>query len=549
MSDVILGIDIGTASTKVIAFDFGGAEVARASRPYPLLTPQPGWVEQDPELVWQALLDALREIAAALCGRTSGNRVLSLALAAQAGSIIPCDEAGNPVHPMITWLDRRTDELVARWRRDGTANHIRELSGWHPFPGLPLPVIAWLAAERPDVHGRTRRYLGPADFLIHRLTGKFATDLSAACEMLLVDAARGEWSAELCAIGGVDPSMQAELGWAGRVIGTLAPEVAAATGLPAEVRVVAGGGDQPCACLGMGMLEPGRVALATGTAWVITGVAGGAGSRDTGGPGGYGPAKAGVTSADVPRTMDLSFHVAPQRWTVSQFLGGFGATVDWWLEQAWQPADPAQAQPVSEIYGYLNATLTESTPGSHGLLFTPLGGPSQLPGSRPGGAFAGLQLAHTRADIARAILEGCAFEVRWALDQLSGSGLAATELWIAGGASASPVWPQILADVTRVPIVSADYADWAALGAAALAGWGVCNAGRGVNTKTHRQACRRHKGVPGTGTCDGGAFETLEGAVRQLQPPVRRLTPEASLAPLYERLYVAYRRVAAALTG
>ena len=145
MTNLILGIDIGTASTKVIAFDLAGGEVASASRPYPLLTPQPGWVEQDAEQVWQALLDALREVA----GRDEGQRIVSLALAAQAGSIIPTDAAGDPVHPMITWLDRRTDDLVAAWQRDGTAERIRQLSGWHPFPGLPLPVIAWLAPSGP----------------------------------------------------------------------------------------------------------------------------------------------------------------------------------------------------------------------------------------------------------------------------------------------------------------------------------------------------------------------------------------------------------------
>ena len=132
---------------------------------------------------------------------------------------------------MITWLDRRTDDLVAAWQRDGTAERIRQLSGWHPFPGLPLPVIAWLAAERPDIHARARRYLGAADFLIHRLTGHFATDLSAACEILMVGADTGEWNAELCAIGGVDPAMQAALGWAGRPIGPITPQVAATTGL------------------------------------------------------------------------------------------------------------------------------------------------------------------------------------------------------------------------------------------------------------------------------------------------------------------------------
>ena len=249
----------------------------------------------------------------------------------------------------------------------------------------------------------------------------------------------------------------------------------------------------------MGMFEPGQVALATGTAWVITGVT------------------ATPRLDQIPPAMDLSFHAAPQRWTVSQFLGGFGATVDWWLGQTWQPPDPAQAQGMKSLYPHLNAALAESAPGSHGLLFTPLSGPSQLSGAAPGGTLAGLQLAHTRADMARAILEGCAFEVRWALDQLRGSGLPTTELWIAGGASASPVWPQILADISGVPIVLADYANWAALGGAALAGWGA------------------------------GLFPTLEAGIARLQPPVRRLQPDAALGELYSERYTAYRRLAAAL--
>ena len=172
---------------------------------------------------------------------------------------------------------------------------------------------------------------------------------------------------------------------------------------------------------------------------------------------------------------------------------------------------------MKSLYHHLDAALAESAPGSHGLLFTPLSGPSQLSGAAPGGTLAGLQLAHTRADMARAILEGCAFEVRWALDQLRGSGLPTTELWIAGGASASPVWPQILADITGVPIVLADYANWAALGGAALAGWGA------------------------------GLFPTLEAGIARLQPPVRRLQPDAALGELYSERYAAYRRLAAAL--
>jgi len=319
----------------------------------------------------------------------------------------------------------------------------------------------------------------------------------------------GQWSEALAALAGVDPTMQSALGWAGRVVGQTTSEVAGLTGLPAGVPVVAGGHDQCCACLAMGMTGPGKVMLATGTAWVITGIV------ET-------PAL-----ADIPQRMDLNPHVITQRWTVSQLLGGFGATVDWWLQQAWQAPDPERVLDQKLLYAHLDDALPSSPPGSRGLLFLPLSGPAQVAvgepgddrpgGSHPPGGFIGLTLAHTRADMSRAILEGCACEVRWALDALRAAGMPVTELWIAGGATRSPVWPQILADVSGVPIVLADYANWAALGAAILAGWG------------------------------GGAYPTLEAGIALFQPPVRRLAPDRSLAALYADRFAVYQRVARAL--
>ncbi len=494
MQPSILGLDIGTASTKAVLFDLDGREVVTAGQPYPFLTPQPGWVEQDPEAVWAALLQVLAQIAA----QAPDHEILALALAAQAGSIIPADAAGDPVYPMITWLDSRSVDLTRQWNADGTAELIRQHSGWRPYPGLPLPSIAWLRQNRPDVHRAAARYLGPADFCVHRLTGEFATDLSAGAEMILVDRVDAQWNDWLCDLAGARPDMQAKLGWGGRIVGALTTEVGRLTGLKPGTPVVAGGHDQCCACLGMGMIDPGRVMLSTGTAWVITGI---------------------VTRPSfdaIPDRMDLNYHAAPQRWTGSQYLGGFGATIDWWLEQAWQSPDSAAPIERRDLYRHFDAALLASTPGSRGLTFVPLSGPSQAAG-RPEGAFVGMTLAHTRGDMSRAILEGTAFEVRWALDNLRTAGMLVEELWIAGGATRSPVWPQVLADVGGVPIVLADYANWAALGAAVLAGWGV------------------------------GAFPTLEEGVERLQPPVRPLLPDGSLADLYAGRLAAYQRTVRAL--
>lgn len=470
---VLLGLDIGTTSIKAVLYDLDGRELATASRGYPLATPQPDWVEQDAEEVWRALVQTLAEIAQ----RAGEREILGLALAAQAGSIIPCDAAGDPVYPMITFLDQRSREIVAAWEGDGTVEHLREVSGWRPFPGLPLPSIVWLRQHRPDVHAAAQRWLGPADFCIHRLSGRFATDLSAAAEMVLVDVREQAWSRELCQLAGIDPGGQAELGWAGRQVGEISAEVAALTGLAAGTLIIAGGHDQCCACLGMGMLEPGGVMLSTGTAWVLTAVS------------------AAPDLAAIPHPMNLNFHAAPGRWTASQYLGGFGATVEWWLDQCWQSPDPARPLDRGQLFRLFDAALAASAPGSRGLHFLPLEGPG-------GGVFAGLSLAHTRADMSRAILEGVAFEVRGAVESLQAAGMPVDELWIAGGAAKSPVWPQILADVSGVPIVLADYPSWAA-----LAGWGA------------------------------GAFPTLAAAVARLQPPTRRLEPDPALAPTYRAAF------------
>jgi xylulokinase len=341
---------------------------------------------------------------------------------------------------------------------------------------------------------KAKRFLGPADFLIRRLTGCFATDLSAASEMLLVDIKTGLWSEELCKIGGVNPAMQSEIGWAGRKVGEISVEAAHLTGLTEGTPVIAGGNDQPCAGLGMGMTAPGKVMLSTGTAWVIMSVV------DT------------DTTAAVPEWVNLYFHAVPEQRLGGQLVGGFGATVDWWLRQTF-----GEETDHKSLYEQLNEAVRSSPAGSQGLLFLSLSGPSQIMNAAPGGGFVGMELVHTRADMCRSILEGCAFEVRWALDELRSAGIPVKELWLAGGANRSPIWPQILADVCGIPLQVAGYADWAALGGAILAGWGI------------------------------GAYPSLQEGITHLQPHLERLKPDLDLTDIYAQRLHAYQHVSRAL--
>ncbi len=492
MQNTLLGLDIGTTATKAVLFDLSGTELVAVEQNYPLSTPQAGWAEQDPDEVWQAVANILRQVV----NKAGPERnIVALALAAQSGSLIPARADGTPVYPMITWLDSRTEVLVKQWQAEGVEKTVRPLSGWLLHPGLPLPNIAWLRQFRPDTFADVERFLGVLDFLNHRLTGTFCADLSSANEMQLVDVSTAQWSPQLCDLVGITPHHLARLEPAGTVVGKIKPDVSRLTGLPVETLVVNGGHDQCCTALAMGMLSPGKMMLATGTAWVITGVV-------------------ETPAVDIiPPNMDLNFHVVPHRWTISQLMGGFGASVEWCLNQYWQSANPSTQLPRTELYAYFNKALAQSNPGCNNLLFLPLGGSGQVAGGKSQGGFVGLRLDHTRTDMSRAILEGAAFELRWALENIRQAGLPVEHLWVAGGATRSPVWPQILADVSGLPISLTQYAQWPALGAAILAGVGA------------------------------GSFETLEAGIARFQKSPRQIVPDTKFAQFYSERFAVYRQM------
>ena len=165
--------------------------------------------------------------------------------------------------------------------------------------------------------------------------------------------------------------------------------------------------------------------------------------------------------------MALNYHVIPERWIASQYLGGFGAGMEWWLGQFWQQLPAEKPLPRDERYASFNDALMETEPGSSGLLFYPFGGTPRL--TNPGGGYAGLGLHHTRADMGRALLESAAYELRWAIDRIEKAGMSMNELWMVGGATGNAIWPQIIAEVTGKTVALTQYSHGPALGAAILA--------------------------------------------------------------------------------
>ncbi|PKN85966.1 MAG: hypothetical protein CVU46_09275 [Chloroflexi bacterium HGW-Chloroflexi-8] len=450
MLDVLIGIDVGTTSTKAVIFDIFGKELARAnSQPYHNYTPNPGWVEQDPEELWQALLSTIRSVIQAVPGKIN---VLALSMAVQSGSLIPADQKGQPVYPLITWLDGRAEEIVNDWKMQGQQLWVKPLSGWSIYPSLCLPTIAWLQKYRPEIADKTKVYFSVNDFLAFRLTGKLITNPSNAGGMQLVEIQTAQWSQELCDLAGIQKENLCEIFPSGVIIGQVLPEICDSTGITPGAVLVNGGHDQGCTALGLGIINPGKMLLACGTAWVFTGV---------------------LFSAEMqklPPSLDLNFHAVPNRWTLSQSLGGLGASFEWWFEKSYLCKSDSVSR--ADLFSTLNFEM-DQTSFIPNLFFMPMTGGHGDPATTRSGGFVGLQLGHSRADMARAVMESAAYELRWALEPVLDAKIPIEKLWMVGGATQSTLWPSILADVLGIPICLPDYDNWPALGAAILAGIGT----------------------------------------------------------------------------
>jgi len=481
-----------------------------AEQAYQLQTPQPSWAELVPDDIWQAVVRVLRDV---VDQAPPGMQIQAIALATQGGTLIPCRADGMPTYRAIAWMDRRSQDLAARWQAEGVGDRVRQISGWTPQPGLPLLSIGWLRQARPEAFAATERFLSVNDFLAQRLTGCPATNLSMAGEMLLTDITTGQWSEELCHLVGIGPESLSPILPADAHLGQIQPEARRLTGLPPGTVIVNGGQDHSCEALALGMTSGGTGLLACGTAWVINCVA-------------ESPAV-----ETIPASMDLNYHVVPGRWVVSQFLGGLGACLEWWLKQCRSPHAPhahdVRAQQYCALsraprWAAFNAALEGTAPGCGGLVYLPQTGVRGVPGSLRDqwhGGFVGLRLDHTWADMGRAILEAAAYELRRALDHLRGAGLAIEQMWMIGGAAQSPLWPQIVADVTGLPLLLSQYSHGPALGAAMLAGVAL------------------------------GFSDLVETMQARSKVSARRIEPADIHAPLYERQFAAYQRLARALAS
>ena len=439
---LLLGIDVSTTATKAILVDEHGAVRGIGTAEYQYDTPRPRWSEQDPALWWAAAGTAVRGALSTAGG--DGGSVAAIGLTGQMHGAVLLDAADRPVRPAILWNDQRTAAECHIIRAAVGGRRLIELTGNDALTGVTAPKLLWVRAHEPDAWARVAHLLLPKDYLRLKLTGERAIDKADGSGTVLFDLAARDWSAEILAALDLDPSLLPPTVEGPEVTGALTLDAAAATGLRAGTPVVAGGGDQSANAVGVGAIDPGVVALSLGTSGVIF----------------------AATDAPIiePRGRVHAFcHAVPERWhLMSVMLSAAGSLR--WFRDALAPGTSFAA--LDEAAGGVPA-------GSDGLWFLPYltGERSPHPDPDARGAFIGLTVSHTRAHLARAVLEGVAYGLRDGLDLMRGAGMPMpTQVRASGGGIASRLWRQILADVLDVEIAGTVTTEGAAYGAALLAG-------------------------------------------------------------------------------
>ncbi|MEX2203561.1 MAG: xylulokinase, partial [Actinomycetota bacterium] len=440
----VLGLDVSTTATKAVLLSPDGAIAATAAAEYPYETPRPLWSEQDPGRWWDGTVEAVR--TALDRGELSGGDIEAVGLAGQMHGLVLLDAADEILRPAILWNDQRTAAECDRIREIVGPERLIALTGNDALPGFTAPKLLWVRGHEPDVWSRVAHVLLPKDYVRFRLSGDRAVDRADAAGTLLLDLAARDWSPEMLSALEIDPSLLPRTYEGPEVTGVVSEEAAAATGLRVGTPIVAGGGDQAAAAVGVGAVEPGLVSLSLGTSGVVFATTDGPVIEPTG-------------------RLHAFCHAVPGRWHVMGVMLSAAGSLRWYRDTV------AAGVEFSELVEEARAVPA----GSDGLLFLPYLTGERTPHPDPlaRGAFVGLTVHHGRPHLTRSVLEGVAFGLRDSLELMRALGVTgSTQIRATGGGSKSSLWRQILADVLGTDVVTTSTSEGAAEGAAMLAAVG-----------------------------------------------------------------------------
>lgn len=442
---VCIGIDVGTSGTKALAINPKGKILAEASAGYPCHHPKPLWSEQDPEDWWKATVKVVRAVLKK--AKLKASDVAAIGLSGQMHGSVFLDKQNKVIRPALLWNDQRTaaecDEIESR---AGGRKQLIKMVANPALTGFTAPKILWLRNHEPRNFARTIKVLLPKDEIRRRLTGEFATEVSDASGMLLLDVVKRTWSKKLLGKLELDADLFAKCYESEEVTGQLTSESAKLLGLTTDCVVVGGAGDCAAGAVGNGIVKTGLLATSIGTSGVVF-------------------AHSDRPEFDPQGRLHTFCHAVRGKWHMMGVTLTAGGSLGWFRDAL------CPGLKFDKL-----TTEADATPiGAEGLQFLPYLAGERTPHLDPQarGALVGLTLKHTRGHVARAVLEGVTYSLRDSLAIMQDLGVPVKQIRASGGGSKSPFWRQMQADVFGKPVTTMAADEGPAYGVALLAAVGA----------------------------------------------------------------------------
>lgn len=486
---LFLGIDISTTGAKALLIDTQGSVISSATSPLSLATPRPLWSEQDPLEWWQGCAKSIRQ-AMDHAGITS-KQITAIGLTGQMHGLVLLDEAGSVLRPAILWNDQRTGRQCDEIRTRVGKEKLIRITGNDALTGFTAPKILWVQENEADIYTQIRHILLPKDYIRYRLTGEYAMDKAGGSGTILFDLAQRNWSQDILDALEIPTEWLPPTFEGIQVTGEVTAQAADDTGLKIGTPVIAGGGDQAAQAVGVGVVEPGIVAVTLGTSGVV-----------------FAATKSPLIEPEG--RLHAFCHAVPERWHFMGVMLSAAGSLQWCRDTI---------SPRSSFDDLVDEASNVSA-GSDGLLFLPYLSGERTPHPDPlaRAAWVGMTLRHKRGHLYRSVLEGVAFGIKDIFTLIREAGLGSVQqVRISGGGAKSKIWRQIIADVLNTELVTVNTTEGAAFGAALLA-------------------------------CVGsGIYDSVASACEHTIHLTNSTTPTSN-APIYQQIYPHYRSLYPALT-
>jgi len=448
----LIGIDIGTSGTKTVLFGTNGNVISSSTVEYPLYQPQNGWAEQEPTDWWNATVETLKAVTKDI----DSTQIAGIGLSGQMHGLVMLDENGDVIRKSIIWCDSRTAKECEEITSKVGAEMLIEITANPALTGFTASKILWVRNNEPENYAKCKHILLPKDYIRYKLTGEFATEVSDASGMQLLNIANRCWSDEVLEKLNIDKNLLAKVYESPEVTGYITSEIASITGLGSGTLVVGGAGDNAAAAVGTGVVKDNTAFTTIGTSGVVY-------------------AHTSNIVIDKKGRVHTFCCAVPGAWHVMGVTQAAGLSLKWFRDNFCDSEIETAKNMGVDSYYLIDKEAEQSPIGCNKLIYLPyLMGertPHLDPDSR--GVFFGLSAIHKKRDMLRSVMEGVSFSLRDCMEILRDMDVTINEMLACGGGGTSTVWRQMLADMYACPVKTVVSKEGPALGVAILAGVGA----------------------------------------------------------------------------